>query len=255
MSTCGGGSLASVRRPRHLGLVVVGVLSLLSAATALSAALATPPPGAIASHVSPLHDRRGLHPGLTAVPASQHLAARALITRVATTATHAAAGYDRSKDFGPPWTDQNTATWGRDGCPTREEILRRDLTAIALRSDSCVVQSGTLQDPYTATTIKFTKAHATRVQIDHVMPLAYDWAHGARTWTRSKRVEIANDPENLLAVQGKANDEKSDSGPADWLPPNPLVRCAYAIRFAQVSLKYALPVSTPDKTAMLTACR
>ncbi len=63
-----------------------------------------------------------------------------------------------------------------------------------------------------------------------------------------------NDPLNLLPVQGRANSAKGDSGPASWLPPAKPVRCAYAVRFAQVAVKYELAVTAPDREAMLRQC-
>lgn len=51
----------------------------------------------------------------------------------------------------------------------------------------------TLKDPYTGKTIEWRKQQATKVQIDHVMPLSYDWQMGAAHWNESKRQQIAND--------------------------------------------------------------
>jgi hypothetical protein len=92
------------------------------------------------------------------------------------------------------------------------------------------------------------------VQIDHVVPLSYSWQMGAARWNEAKRRQLANDPLNLLPVEGRANSAKSDSGPASWLPPNKAVRCSYAVRFAQVAVKYELPVTTADKRIMLAQC-
>ena len=225
-------------------------------ATAALAAGPAPAPGTVPERISALHDVRGLHPGLTAVPKDELPTARALIAEVATAPRGSHRGYDRERDFGPAWTDDQGAMWGHDGCPTREEILHRDLKGIDFRAGThdCVVLTGILQEPYTGRTVEFTKARPEEVQIDHVMPLAYDWAQGARQWTRAERVKLANDPLNLLAVDGPANQAKSDSGPAGWMPPNRAVRCAYAVRFTLVSRRYALPVTVPDRTRMLRAC-
>ena len=87
------------------------------------------------------------------------------------------------------------------------------------------------------------------------MALSYDWAQGASRWTTEKRKQIANDPLNLLAVDGPTNQSKGDDGPADWLPPNARVHCAFAVRFAQVSIKYRLAVAPRDKRVMLMVCR
>ena len=111
-----------------------------------------------------------------------------------------------------------------------------------------------LDDPYTGTTIEWRKQEASEVQIDHVVPLSYSWQMGSSRWTENKREQLANDPLNLIPVQGRANSAKRDSGPASWLPPAKQVRCAYAVRFAQVAAKYQLAVTAPDREAMLRQC-
>ena len=122
------------------------------------------------------------------------------------------------------------------------------------KRDRCVVVSGTLPDPFTGQLLPFTKADAAAIQIDHVVPLSLAWQMGAAQWSREKRTNFANDPLNLLAVEGRANSQKSDSGPASWLPPNKSIRCAYGTRVAQVSIKYQLALSVPDKAMMKQQC-
>ncbi len=80
------------------------------------------------------------------------------------------------------------------------------------------------------------------MQIDHLVPLAYAWGIGARDWTDAQRVRFANDPANLLAVQGKANQDKGASPPADWMPPNHAFWCQYSMQFIAVLRGYGLPV-------------
>jgi hypothetical protein len=147
-------------------------------------------------------------------------------------------------------------TWGHDGCATREQILHRDLKAIEFRAgtEDCVVLTGILQEPYTGRTIEFTKARPSEVQIDHVIPLAYAWAQGAQRWTAGKRRQLANDPLNLLAVDGPANQSKSADGPGGWMPRNRTVRCAYGVRFALVARRYDLPVTARDQRVMRRSC-
>ncbi len=60
---------------------------------------------------------------------------------------------------------------------------------------------------------------------------------------------------DLLAVDRSSNSAKGDSGPAEWLPADSGIRCAYSVRFAQVARKYALSVTRSDKLAMLKQCR
>ena len=155
-------------------------------------------------------------------------------------------GYDRVRDFGPAWS----VDVDRNGCGTRDDILRRDLTKVTLRG-RCTVVAGVLADPYTGRTVTFAKADAAKVQIDHVVPLGAAWSRGARDWAQATRERFANDPDNLLATTGSANQSKSDRGPARWLP-RAAYRCAYAVQWVRVSAKYALVVTPPDKASLTT---
>jgi hypothetical protein len=166
-------------------------------------------------------------------------------------------GHGQACSFGPAWTDNTTAPGGHNGCDTRNDILRTQLRDVVYRPGSrCVVTSGTLHDPYTRHTIAFTKAHATAVQIDHLVPLAYAWDLGADTWPHSKRDAYANDERTvLLAVDGPANEAKGDSGPAGWMPPATAYRATYAARYIAVLAAYHLPVTAADKTALTSALK
>ncbi|MFF4088399.1 HNH endonuclease family protein [Streptomyces nigra] len=206
---------------------------------------------------SPLDNPDGTKPGLAPLTSDADRAeARALIEKVTTKGRGPRTGYDREA-FGYAWMDSapGGVPFSRNGCDTRNDLLKRDGQDVRFRSGSdCVVMSMTLDDPYTGGTIEWTKSKATSVQIDHVMPLSYDWQMGASRWPEGKRQDIANDPLNLLPVDGPTNSSKGDSGPASWLPPSKPIRCSYAVRFAQVSLKYELPVTKADKEMMLRQC-
>jgi hypothetical protein len=206
--------------------------------------------------VSPLDNPHGTKPGLAAITSdSAKSRARALIKQVATKGRGPKTGYSRDQ-FGYAWMDSAPdVPYAHNGCDTRNDLIKRDADDVEFRSGSgCVVSSMTLHDPYTGQTIHWTKSHATTVQIDHVMPLSYDWQMGAARWTKDKREDIANDPLNLIPVDGSLNEAKGDAGPAAWLPPNKKIRCSYSVRIAQVSLKYDLPVTAADKDAMLAQC-
>ncbi|THA74569.1 HNH endonuclease [Streptomyces sp. A0642] len=205
---------------------------------------------------SPLDNPDGTKPGLAPLTSdADRAAARKVIEKVATKGRGPKTGYDRD-EFGSAWKDSvNGVPLARNGCDTRNDLLHRDGRKVRFRDGSdCVVVAMTLMDPYTGSAIEWRKRQAAKVQIDHVMPLSYDWQMGAARWSDAKRQQIANDPLNLLPVDGPANNAKRDSGPASWLPPYKPVRCSYALRFAQVSLKYRLPVTTADKKVMLGLC-
>ena len=199
-------------------------------------------------------------------------------------------GGSRTGWFGEAWTDVDG-----DGCDTRNEILARDLTDTDFsRADGvqnreegrgrgagvcpdATVWSGTLQDPYTGRTITFTRGQDTSaaVQIDHVVPLNYLYAHGAWQWDERTRLLVANDPLNLIAVDGEANQSKGACGPAScpvgstdtgswrptgpggWWPSNSSYRCTYARRFVSVAGAYQLGLPQSDREALrstLTDC-
>lgn len=149
--------------------------------------------------------------------------------------------------------DQFGGGWGsRAGCDTRNIILHRDLTKVAV-NEKCQVTSGILSDPYTGKMITFTRGAATSddIQIDHVVALSNAWQTGAQQLSAQRREELANDPLELLAVDGPANQQKSDGDAATWLPPNKVFRCQYVARQVAVKKKYALWVTQAEKDAIL----
>ena len=168
-------------------------------------------------------------------------------------------GYDyRRAAFGESWTDDNDAPGGHNGCDTRNDILDRDLvdkTYVSIKRCPNAIATGTLHDPYTNDTIAFVRGNQTgaAVQIEHIVPLAYAWDLGARNWTDEMRVRFANDPANLLAVDGPANQDKGDQEPATWMPPNTAFRCQYAIQFIVVLRGYGLPVDAPSAPVLREA--
>ncbi|HSA48848.1 MAG TPA: HNH endonuclease family protein [Yinghuangia sp.] len=216
----------------------------------------TPAATAPLSAAGPLANPDGTLPGLAPVVTDADRAqARALISQVRTAGRGPKTGYERDK-FGSAWTDSAPSVpMSGNGCRTRDDILKRDGAEVRFTSGStCVVNTMTLADPYTGTTINFRKSNANEVQIDHVVSLSAGWQMGAAHWPQDKRMQLANDPLNLLAVDGPTNNGKGDATPASWLPPAKQVRCAYVVRYAQVSLKYELPVTEADKAAMLRQC-
>jgi hypothetical protein len=159
-------------------------------------------------------------------------------------------GYDRTL-FGYGETDDDG-----DGCEVRQDILKRDLDDVTFSAGSlCQVASGTLVDPYTGKTINFKRGKTTSmaVQIDHVVALSDAWKSGANKWDAAKRYRFGNDPENLLAVDGPANTDKSDASAAYWLPPNKGFDCEYVARQITVKARYSLSVTSSERDAMLEA--
>ena len=162
-------------------------------------------------------------------------------------------GYSRAQ-FGPAWADVD-----HNGCDTRDDILNRDLTDRSWRAGThdCVVLSGRLNEPYTGRVVIFSKSQATAVQIDHVVALSDAWQKGAAAWPASERLAFANDPLELLAVDGPANEAKGDGDAATWLPPNKAFRCTYVARQVTVKATYRLTITQAEHDAIaqvLAAC-
>lgn len=235
-----------VRWLRNAG-TLVGALALLFAAWLASGGLegdGTSSGMSTGAEVSvDMRDTEKVLEGLT-MPAADKL--RQLRVR-----RHKEAGpYDRSF-FGEPWADVDN-----NACDTRNDILARDLEQVRYRKGSrCVVVEGILHDPYVGVTIHFTRGPDTSplVQIDHVVALGDAWRSGAYQWSDSQRQEFANDPNNLLAVQGQANQDKESSRADQWMPPRREYWCDYVTRQITVKYDWDLSVTPAEREAMIRA--
>jgi hypothetical protein len=158
-----------------------------------------------------------------------------------------ATGYDRTGMFGTAWLDVD-----RNGCDTRNDVLARDLTDVT-RQGPCRVLTGTLVSPYTGATIHFVRGDTTStlVQIDHVVALENAWRTGAQQLTQDEREALANDPDNLFAVDGHSNAQKRSGDAATWLPADTGFRCTYVEHQIAVKTTYRLWVAPAERDAMV----
>lgn len=145
------------------------------------------------------------------------------------------------------WSDLN-----RDGCDSRNEILKRDLTQIVFKTGTrdCKVISGQLLDPLSGKTLIFSSSKST-VDIDHLVSLSNAWQTGAAYFDKKTRESLANDPLNLLAVDAKLNRQKGDGDAATWLPPLKSFRCKYVAIQVAVKAKYLLWVTSAEREAII----
>jgi hypothetical protein len=159
--------------------------------------------------------------------------------------------YDRG-EFGSAWADTDS-----NSCDTRDDILKRDLDDVKFRDDDCTVVSGVLDpDPYTGEDVPYVRGRS-KIDVDHIVALSDAWQKGAQQWDDSKRIAMANDPLNLLAVDSGTNRGKGDGDTATWLPPNKAYRCTYVAAQVAVKTKYGLWVTSAEQDAMervLTTC-
>src|SRR4051794_1199103 len=233
---------------RHIALGVAAVAISLVGCTSAASGGSDARHGTTSGHAMSSHATESVAPGV----ADEVGRARSMLAQVQIGGRGAKTAYRRTQDFGEAWVDVDG-----NGCRTRDDILSRDLEVTA-RRNACVVTAGVLRDPYTGLSIDFHKAQADAVQVDHVFALGLAWQLGAPQWSQGERVAFANDPEELVAVGGQANQDKGDSGPDSWLPPDHAYRCAYVIRLTRFAYTYGLRVTASMRDAIerqLAGCR
>lgn len=250
------------RASRRRGPLTIALRPILAAGAALAtltacapadhAAPASPPASSVAlspaTTPSAHHTVTSPSPTPPAAPATPGGSAATALASLPVKGRAPKTGYARSQ-FGQRWADTD-----RNGCDTRNDILNRDLVTVTHKpgTHDCVVTAGTLRDPYTGTTIAFTKGQrtSTHVQIDHVVALSDAWQKGAQQIGARNRLLLANDPLNLLAVDGPANESKGDGDAATWLPSNKAFRCSYVARQVAVKRRYRLWVTPAERDAI-----
>ena len=226
--------------------------------SATPTATPTPTPAASFTEESPIDPATVVAPDedaavVVADTGVTNTTALALLATVPVKGKAAKTGYDRTGMFGTAWLDVD-----RNGCDTRNDILARDLTEVS-KSGPCKVLAGSLLSPFTAARVAFVRGQDTSalVQIDHVVSLSNAWQTGAQQLTQAQRVSLANDPINLLAVDGRSNAQKGDGDTATWLPSNKSFRCGYVARQVSVKATYGLWVTPAEHDAIanvLSSC-
>jgi len=153
--------------------------------------------------------------------------------------------------------DRESFAWrtdvDRNGCDTRNDVLRRDLADTAIREGSrgCVVQAGELTDPYSGERVAFDRSRDPEaVQIDHVVSLSDAWSSGAWRWDADYRTAFANDPLELVAASAAENNAKSDATADEWLPEHPDDACALVVRQVSIKVRTELSVTRAEHDAM-----
>lgn len=136
--------------------------------------------------------------------------------------------------------------WTGSPCNTRAEVLKAQGDNVKADAKNCKITAGTWIDPYSGDT--FTDA--SKLDIDHVIPLSYAAKAGGQSWDATKKEQFANDTSQLLAVSASENRKKSDDGPADYMPKNKEYHCEYSKLWVDTAAKYNLTITQKDKQAL-----
>ena len=147
-------------------------------------------------------------------------------------------GYSREKF--PHWRDTGS------NCDIRDSVLKRHGTKVKV--SGCNVVAGSWTSVYDGDKI----TDPSKVDIDHVVPLANAWRSGASKWTTDQRGDFANDLEDpqLVAVSASSNRSKGDQDPSTWKPELSGSWCEYAQDWITVKSKWKLTVTTAEKSAL-----
>ena len=229
----GGVAQKGVSKPAGATVIGSGSSSSSSTGTGSGTSTSTPDPlesaGSAATPTDPAASNLG--------SGGREAALAALASLV--TRPSAASGYARSKFR--HWITQP------DGCSTREVVLIRD--AVTVNSKGCRVVSGEWLSPYDNTSWTL----ASRLDIDHMVPLKEAWVSGASAWPAARRQAFANDlgwPRSLLAVSASSNRSKGDKDPARWMPTNTAYWCTYLFDWIDVKYRWSLSVDSVEKSTI-----
>ena len=185
-------------------------------------------------------------PGVTASPESARPSgkpasvkdASAALAKLTVARSGSMKGYSRDK----------FPHWRRTGsqCDVRDSVLKRDGTKV--KTSGCNVVAGTWRSAYDGMVLN----SPTKVEIDHLVPLADAWRSGASRWTTAKREDFANDLDHpqLVAVSATSNRAKGDQDPSTWRPKETGKWCEYAKDWITVKTAWKLTVTAPEKAAL-----
>lgn len=176
---------------------------------------------------------------LTPTPAQVAQAQATLNTLVVTPESNVP--YDRAAQFGRSF---QTGIAGA--------VEHRDVPTATFKNSTAQarVVDGHFTDPYTGKDVHVIGGKAYDADIDHLVPLSEAWDSGASAWSQQKRVQLANDMDNLIYVGSGINRSKSDKDAAEFLPSYEPAVCQYVISQIRVKGNYKLSVDSAEKAAM-----
>ena len=142
----------------------------------------------------------------------------------------------------------------RNRCNTRAEVLIEEAIVKPKIGPKCKLTGGKWLSAFDGKTI----TNASKLDVDHMVPLAEAWRSGAWKWTAVQRQAFANDLENseaLIAVTRSTNRSKGDKDPSLWMPAKN--QCIYIQNWISVKIKYSLtadPQEAEKLNSLISTC-
>ena len=137
-----------------------------------------------------------------------------------------------------------------NGCDVRKAVIISEAIKKPTVDKSCKITGGEWYSPYDD--VKVTDA--SKLDVDHMVPLAEAWDSGASAWDALKREKYANDqtdPIHLISVTAASNRSKSDQDPAEWVPTNKSYVCTYVTNWIAIKVRWQLNVDQKEKDTLI----
>lgn len=120
-------------------------------------------------------------------------------------------------------------------------------TGASIRSRA---KSGILHDAYTGKDIQISNTNKTDTDADHIEALKEVYVSGGWNWSQEKRVEYANNLDNLILVSYHENRAKGEDDTTNYVPSYKPAQCIYVVKQIEIKSNYHLSVDNAEKAAM-----
>ena len=131
-----------------------------------------------------------------------------------------------------------------------EVLIEESQAAVTYRNNrECQVETGQWFGTFTATTV----TEASKLDVDHLVPLANAHQSGGWAWTPERKEQYANNleyPGHLIAVTAGANRSKGAKSPDEWRPPDGSYWCEYAVAWITVKQTWELTATPREAEAL-----